>query len=74
MKIRNPNWHPKSLAELTVAQRRNLKRLANGLVAAKTAREIGSFDSLCRHGLCGRHGYLFGITPKGRRALSGSSF
>ena len=57
MKIINPNWHPDSPSQLTVAQRQNAKTLLASLEAGSTftmpskATTIKSLASLVRHGL-----------------------
>ncbi len=51
MKIRNPNWHPESSSQLTVAQRMNCKRLLDGGQFVVDRRKEASFVSLVRHGL-----------------------
>ena len=51
MKITNPNWHPEAPSQLTVAQRRNAKRLLGSDIHPIGGSERISMASLVRHGL-----------------------
>lgn len=73
MRITNPNWHPASLAQLTVAQRHNLKLLGLDAITPKGGKATKSLSSLVRHGLATKDGQSYSLTAKGKRFLAGYS-
>lgn len=71
--MKNPNWHPEAMSQLTVAQRRNLRLIFRIHLPHVAPRERVSFESLVRHGLATRKHESYAITAKGLKFLKGEA-